>query len=291
MTIWNTTDARLQVHNGTSWSAGFVRLDGDTMTSSLIATSFEARNATNPTNLILNNTRTDASNYERSFFRWVSNVCRIGTEALGTGASRQLQFEVGGVARLTIGTDGSVSTQSATAIGTTLQIGPSGNILRTSSSRLEVRDSANSTFGTLAALSVVTSPAGFGSVATPVYSNVELRFGSATNLAGMVRGRGRASNLSYGDVIISANPAVTTIDGSNLTDDVLIRGDTGSVNINRGLLFCCSFTVANLPSAASNAGGEAVVTDSTTTTHGATVSGGGANRVKVFSNGTNWLVN
>jgi hypothetical protein len=35
MAIWNTTAARLQLHNGSAWTAGMVRLDGDTMTGAL----------------------------------------------------------------------------------------------------------------------------------------------------------------------------------------------------------------------------------------------------------------
>jgi len=35
MAIWNTTAARLQLHNGSAWTAGMVRLDGDTMTGPL----------------------------------------------------------------------------------------------------------------------------------------------------------------------------------------------------------------------------------------------------------------
>jgi hypothetical protein len=51
-----------------------------------------------------------------------------------------------------------------------------------------------------------------------------------------------------------------------------------------------NFTAATLPSAASNAGHECNVTDSSVTTFGATVAGGGSNNVKVRSNGTNWTV-
>jgi hypothetical protein len=50
------------------------------------------------------------------------------------------------------------------------------------------------------------------------------------------------------------------------------------------------YTVATLPSAATNAGHEANVTDSSVTTFGSTVAGSGSNRVKVYSNGTNWTV-
>jgi hypothetical protein len=38
MVIWNTTAARLQLHNGSNWTAGMVRLDGDTMTGALAIT-------------------------------------------------------------------------------------------------------------------------------------------------------------------------------------------------------------------------------------------------------------
>lgn len=49
-------------------------------------------------------------------------------------------------------------------------------------------------------------------------------------------------------------------------------------------------TAAQLPVAASYPGSEAYVTDATATTRLSTVAGGGANKVKVFSNGTNWVI-
>lgn len=61
--------------------------------------------------------------------------------------------------------------------------------------------------------------------------------------------------------------------------------------ITASALMCAgAYTVATLPSASSNAGKFAQVTDSSVTTFGSTVSGGGSNRVPVFSNGTNWVV-
>lgn len=35
-TVWNTTQTRMNVHNGTAWTDGFVRLAGDTMTGALL---------------------------------------------------------------------------------------------------------------------------------------------------------------------------------------------------------------------------------------------------------------
>lgn len=50
-------------------------------------------------------------------------------------------------------------------------------------------------------------------------------------------------------------------------------------------------TVAQLPAAAdAGAGARAMVTDASSTTFAATVAGGGANVVPVFSNGTNWKI-
>jgi len=51
------------------------------------------------------------------------------------------------------------------------------------------------------------------------------------------------------------------------------------------------YTVATLPTASiSNIGARTFVSDSSTTTFGATVSGGGSNIVPVYSNGTSWNV-
>lgn len=50
------------------------------------------------------------------------------------------------------------------------------------------------------------------------------------------------------------------------------------------------YTVGTLPSAATHTGRIAQVTDSSVTTNGSAVSGGGSNRVVVFSNGSAWDV-
>ena len=52
-----------------------------------------------------------------------------------------------------------------------------------------------------------------------------------------------------------------------------------------------NYTVATLPTAASaGAGARAFVTDSSVSTFGTTVAGGGAINVPVYSDGTNWKV-
>jgi len=54
-----------------------------------------------------------------------------------------------------------------------------------------------------------------------------------------------------------------------------------------------AYTASTLPSAAANDGAECRVTDSSVAAagnYGAIVAGGGANKVRVFSNGTNWVI-
>jgi hypothetical protein len=64
---------------------------------------------TNAQKFWLANTYTDANNYERAVFGFTSNVLRIGTEQLGTGVARGIDFVVGGTTRFSITTDGTVS--------------------------------------------------------------------------------------------------------------------------------------------------------------------------------------
>lgn len=65
------------------------------------------RNSTNAQTFRIYNTFTDASNYERGFVQWSSNVLAIGAEAAGTGTQRSVEFRIGATAVLTLsGTQG-----------------------------------------------------------------------------------------------------------------------------------------------------------------------------------------
>jgi hypothetical protein len=56
------------------------------------AETFAQRNGTNPQTFRIYNTYTDASNYERGFLRWASNIFEVGTASAGTGVSRALRL-------------------------------------------------------------------------------------------------------------------------------------------------------------------------------------------------------
>ena len=72
----------------------------------------------------------------------------------------------------------------------------------------------------------------------------------------------------------------------------ILRQYFGTVD-NIAAQFCLSgvFTVATLPGAASlGAGARAFVIDSSVSTFGTTVAGGGSTKVPVYSDGTDWKV-
>lgn len=91
----------------------------------------------------------------------------------------------------------------------------------------------------------------------------------------------------------STNGSLSTSSGNlNLTPAGGTVAVTGGITAS-GVVSHGAYTVATLPSAASNAGKNAQVTDSNVAAsgnYGATVAAGGANRVKVFSDGTNWVI-
>jgi hypothetical protein len=67
----------------------------DTILARDAANTLAQRNSTAPQAFNLYNTYTDASNYERGFMRFVSNVLQIGVEAAGTGTLRRILIQAG----------------------------------------------------------------------------------------------------------------------------------------------------------------------------------------------------
>ena len=104
---------------------------------------------------------------------------------------------------------------------------------------------------------------------------------------------------------INQLPTVTQVSGGDqLPLFVTNQGDArrcsvttliAYVEVNFGAVTCASVqttptTYVQLPAPVGIAGTRAFITDGSTTTFNATVAGGGANKVPVFSDGTNWKV-
>ena len=86
-----------------------VALNGDAFLVRDAANILAQRNGVTSQAFRVYNTYTDASNYERGVFdfKTTANVLTIGTEKLGTGATRNIQFLVGGVLKADYGVTGS----------------------------------------------------------------------------------------------------------------------------------------------------------------------------------------
>lgn len=99
------------------------------------------------------------------------------------------------------------------------------------------------------------------------------------------------SSLSAGDSLPIYAPSQGDARRTSLTTLVEFLADAFSTFEVSSYVKTTATTVASLPSAATaGAGARAMVTDSNTATFNATVAGGGANIVPVFSNGTDWKV-
>jgi hypothetical protein len=89
MAVWNTTDGRLQLHNGSSWTSGMVRLSGDTMTGAL-SVSLSALGTTSTAGLSLINSTAAADGAQQ-----VSPALTLranGWKTTATAASQTVDF-------------------------------------------------------------------------------------------------------------------------------------------------------------------------------------------------------
>lgn len=113
------------------------------------------------------------------------------------------------------------------------------------------------------------------------------------------------NKIIYGSNVLCGWASLNSDTETNLRtnlDTALYRNAAGVVEINNGTagtyrdliarnVRTNATTVASLVAASTaGAGARAFVTDSSVTTFGSTVSGGGANSVPVYSDGTNWKV-
>jgi hypothetical protein len=76
------------------------------------------RNTTSPQTFRIYNTYTSATNYERGFLRWSSNVLQIGTEKGSVGGSaRNLEFQTNGVTRVSVAAGAIAGQQTYFVVG------------------------------------------------------------------------------------------------------------------------------------------------------------------------------
>lgn len=285
------------------------------------ANTLETRNATSAQTFRVYNTYTDASNYERGFVRWNSNVFEIGTEKSGSGAVRETRLigtqiyhpnSTAGVHFSTGGTEGGITCGRASYGGYIGGWNPLAGVggryanLTLSGYTVELDTGLNNY-----------------SKDFPQQNGTRYFFSSSSACyrkgADMTVGAWTCTtDATVGNVTLTANSAfataVTHISGGNVNvlggagasasagaadgGHVYLDGGQGYgtgvhgnviVGNTRGKLQLTPTTVAGLGSA-STAGQRTFVTDANATTFHSVVAGGGANFVPVFSDGTDWRI-
>lgn len=109
------------------------------------------------------------------------------------------------------------------------------------------------------------------------------------------------SNTTLNQVVAPRLPAATPeydVNYLNQLDNILrlyfnqVNNILGQLSTGSGYIPALTvYTVATLPSAATaGVGARAFVSDATVTTFASTVAGTGANKVPVYSDGTNWKI-
>jgi hypothetical protein len=140
-----------------------------------------------------------------------------------------------------------------------------------------------------------TSKLSLTGASTPVLSSSG---GLTITPAGSLLGIGAANTISWyftsTQLTAASNNSVITFGAS--TDAGLARSAAGVVKVTNGstgtgYIKQDPVAVSALPNAATvGAGTRGFVNDATATTFASTVAGGGANKVPVYSDGTNWLI-
>jgi hypothetical protein len=183
------------------------------------------------------------------------NLTASGPGATSAGSSTAIPV-------VTTDAYGRVSTMTTAAV-----IAPAGTLSGTTLAATVVTSSLTSV-GTLTSLAVT--------------GNI-----TAANIIANQYGNSIGTFATYSGNVTAAN-IVTTGTYGNITGANVISANTVSVTT---YVRTQPVTFATLPAAASaGAGARAFITDGNTTTFGSQVSGGGANAVPVYSNGTNWYV-
>jgi hypothetical protein len=250
---------------GNAASSDVLAFNSDTIVLRDAANILAQRNGVTAQAFRVYKTYTDGSNYERGVFdfKTTANVLTIGTEKLGTGATRNIQFLVGGVLKADFGVTGSSWTfvgniQSPNSIQVTFDISVGRN------------------------LSLGPNPYTGGSTVT-IYSDTS---GVLQLSSGITASSGNFNRLTFGGAT-SSFPSIkrsTTFLQARLADDSAACGFSAA-NVQAAT----AYTVATLPGTPGT-GMIARVSDSLAPAIGTTVAAGGAAYALVNYNGANWTV-
>jgi hypothetical protein len=203
MVLWNTTTSRMDIHNGSAWTDGFVRLAGDTMTGALVNSTNGAASTpplhltgtwftggstttTKPQLLIEPTGATSTA--------WSTNGTGIGVNAATGFVGNLLDLQLNGVARLSYSASNStlnipiIGSNTGLAMGNTFGVlGAKGVLIRSDLYLGWTNGTTDIAAATVDVFLRRRSPAylqlGVDS-ATPVSQSLGVNSGSGTNIAG-----------------------------------------------------------------------------------------------------------
>jgi hypothetical protein len=251
------------------------------------------RNGVSAQTFNIYNTYTDASNYERGFLKWNSNVFEIGAEEAGTGTARNLAIRMTGKSS---GKKVSFLADDGTEMA---YINDYGAFV---GSTLYANNSTDYNFGSISSRSIIRGPSGVwlqasqdissGNVFT-LYSGAgdEITASSGTqNWLFVEANINQSGTAGYTGILLDVIETATGSGATNLLD--LQVGSTSQFKVaNDGVttIDAVGHTVAGLPGTPA-VGMIARVTDALTPSLGATVTGGGAEDALVWYDGAAWVV-
>lgn len=104
MTVWNTTTNRLNVHDGSAWTAGFVRLAGDTMTGALTIAPSSAATCLTLTGgtVTTSNPLISATQTWNAVGTTFTGISLNVTDTASASASLLMNLQVGGVTQMSV---------------------------------------------------------------------------------------------------------------------------------------------------------------------------------------------
>lgn len=244
------------------------------------ANTLALRNSTNAQTFRVYGTYTDASNYTRVVLDWTGGAAYVRSQGAGTGGSPDLIVQSAN--NLFFGTVTQGYSWSIRSTG--------GHLWATTDNTYDIGASgANRPRDLFLGRNIIAG--GYvlaGSSNSIGWSNRAVMQSTADGRILLLNSAGTDfSRLMIGGST-SSYPAI----GRDNADLSIILADNSA---NTGLIVSYVRTVAtvvaSLPSAATaGAGARAFVTDATATTFASVVSGGGANSVPVYSDGTQWLI-
>ncbi len=211
----------------------------------------------------------------------------LTTSAGGARTSTGVTAGNGGPQTITLGAGGAIS--GATGTG-----GNGGGWSVVGGAGGAATGTTSATGGTGSAISITS---GNGGAATPASGTRTGGNSGTVTIATGNGGNGSTTNGNSANLILATGSPGAGAGSAGTTGSVQIKpGGSTQFEVKTDAIVCSkpvafpSYTVAGLPSAASYPYHRAFVTDATATTFASTVAGGGANKVPVFSDGTNWII-